>query len=365
MSLTAYLQLQDGTCYTGKTFGAPLTKDVTAEMVFTTAMTGYPETLTDPSYYGQMVVQTFPLIGNYGVQPSDFESHGVHMSAYLVREWCPTPSNFRSQLDLDTFLKQQGIPGLFGLDTRSLTRRIREQGVMNARLTLTPPADSVPDPCLLDWHVTDAVSHVTCPAPYTLPAALPRFHVVVWDFGAKQNLLRMLHARGCSLTVVPSHTTADRILALKPDGILLSNGPGNPKDNPDIIQNLAVLCRAQIPLFGICLGHQLLALACGGDTEKLKYGHRGANQPVKDLASGRCYITSQNHGYAVKTACLPADAALRFYNCNDKTCEGISYQNFPGFSVQFHPEACGGPHDTAFLFDEFVTLMERSKQKCR
>ena len=323
MEQTVYLQLEDGTCLTGKHFGAPLKEDVIAEVVFTTAMTGYTETLTDPSYYGQMVVQTFPLIGNYGVNPKDFESKGIHMSAYITREWCPCPSNFRCQMDLDAFLKQQNVPGIYDLDTRYLTKLIRERGVMNGRLTSL------------------------------------RHHVVLWDFGAKQNIIRKLHALNCDLTIVPASTTAARILSYSPDGIMLSNGPGNPKDNPAIISELSHLCKSGIPIFGICLGHQLLALANGADTEKLKYGHRGANQPVKDLLTGRDYITSQNHGYAVKNDSLPDNAVLRFINLNDGTCEGVSYQDFPGFSVQFHPEACGGPHDSEFLFREFVALMER------
>lgn len=358
MEQTVYLQLEDGTCLTGKHFGAPLKEDVIAEVVFTTAMTGYTETLTDPSYYGQMVVQTFPLIGNYGVNPKDFESKGIHMSAYITREWCPCPSNFRCQMDLDAFLKRQNVPGIYDLDTRYLTKLIRERGVMNGRLTsLRPDSAAVED--LKSWAITDAVAHVTCREPYQIPSPLPRHHVVLWDFGAKQNIIRKLHALNCDLTIVPASTTAARILSYSPDGIMLSNGPGNPKDNPAIISELSHLCKSGIPIFGICLGHQLLALANGADTEKLKYGHRGANQPVKDLLTGRDYITSQNHGYAVKNDSLPDNAVLRFINLNDGTCEGVSYQDFPCFSVQFHPEACGGPHDSEFLFREFVALMER------
>ncbi len=364
MDQTVYLQLEDGTCLAGKHFGAPLSQDVIAEVVFTTAMTGYVETLTDPSYYGQMVVQTFPLIGNYGVNPTDFESEGIHMSAYITREWCPQPSNFRSQLDLDAFLKQQNVPGIYDVDTRLLTRRIREKGVMNGRLTTVMPK---PEDALMlkGFSIQGAVNSVTCKKAYEIPAGLPYFHVVLWDFGAKSNIARKLHALGCRLTVVPADTTCEEILALSPDGIMLSNGPGNPKDNLPIVKELQKLCKSGIPIFGICLGHQLLALSNGADTEKLKYGHRGANQPVKDVETGRTYITSQNHGYAVKNETLPAHAILRFINLNDNTCEGIQYTSFPGFSVQFHPEACGGPRDSEFLFREFFDLMERRAKVCR
>lgn len=364
MSETIYLQLEDGTVFTGKAFGSPLKKDVVAEVVFTTAMTGYLETLTDPSYYGQMVVQTFPLIGNYGVIPSDYESEGIHLSAYIVKEYCPAPSNFRSQMDLDSLLKKEGIPGIYDLDTRALTKKIRQSGVMNGRLTTCEPtAEGTKE--LSDWNIQKAVENVTTKKSYEVPCGIPGRHVVLWDFGAKQNIIRKLHAHNCKVTVVPSTATCEEILALKPDGIMLSNGPGNPKDNPSIIKELRKLCTFQIPTFGICLGHQLLALANGADTEKLKYGHRGANQPVKDLTTGRIYITSQNHGYAVKNDSLPTGVKVSYINLNDGTCEGVSYENFPGFSVQFHPEACGGPHDTEFLFKQFITLIEGSVKPCR
>ncbi len=362
MDQTLYLLLENGVCFTGKAFGAPLTEDLTAELVFTTAMTGYLETLTDPSYYGQMVVQTFPLTGNYGVIPSDFESKKVHLSAYLAREVCNAPSNFRCGESLDAFLKTQRIPGMYGLDTRRLTRLIREHGVMNGLLTAHEP---IPTETLLNdlsrWRVTRAVEQVTCDHVHTYPAGLRRFHVVLWDFGAKQNILRKLRSHGCGVTVVPASATAEEILAHRPDGIMLSNGPGDPKENTGVINELQKLCQSGIPMFGICLGHQLLALANGADTEKLKYGHRGANHPVKDVDTGRIYITSQNHGYTVRTDHLPEGAHCRFVNLNDQTCEGLWYENFPAFSVQFHPEACAGPHDTEFLFDLFIQNMERRK----
>ncbi len=363
MEQTVYLTLQDGLCLPGKPFGAPLRRDVTAEVVFTTAMTGYVETLTDPSYYGQMVVQTFPLIGNYGVCPSDFESGAVHMSAYLVREWCPAPSNFRSRMDLDSFLKQQNIPGVYGLDTRFLTRRIRERGVMNGLLSREKPDDSQVT-ALSRWSIENAVEKVTIDKAESFPAPLPLYHVVLMDFGAKRNIIRRLHAHNVSVTAVPANASCEDILALSPDGVMLSNGPGNPAENPSVVAELAKLMGSGVPVFGICLGHQLLALAAGAKTEKLKYGHRGANQPVKDLSDGHTYITSQNHGYAVTCESLPADAALRFINLNDGTCEGIRYRDFPGLSVQFHPEACGGPRDTEFLFDEFLEMMKGRRRPC-
>ncbi len=357
MKQKIYLQLQDGTVYEGYSFGAPLKDNVIDEVVFTTAMTGYIETLTDPSYYGQMIVQTFPLIGNYGGNSIDFESEGIHTSAYIVHEYCQTPSNFRSQFDLDSFLKKQNIPGIYNIDTRAITKKIRSSGVMVGVLT-TSPLSASELAKLSSWQITNAVAHVTCDSQTTFHNSLPKHKVVLWDFGAKSNILRSLHRLDCEVTVVPAYTTCEEILALKPDGIMLSNGPGNPKENQSIIREIKKLCDYNIPIFGICLGHQLLALANGADTEKLKYGHRGANQPVKELATSRTYITSQNHGYAVISDTLPAHAKLSFVNVNDGSCEGIEYTSFPGFSVQFHPEACGGPHDTEYLFKQFISMMK-------
>lgn len=364
-----YLTLEDGSVYTGEAFGAPLKEDVTAEVVFTTSMTGYTETLTDPSYYGQMVVQTFPLIGNYGITPADFESARVSMSAYIVRESCESPSNFRSEMSLDEFLKKEDIPGMRGTDTRSLTKKIRQSGVMNGILSRRPQGggkDSgrVRSDALSSFAVRDAVSHVTCGEKYVIPASIGDFRVVLWDFGAKRSIARELHARNCEVTALPASCTCDEIMSLNPDGVMLSNGPGNPKDNEGIIAEIKKLCEKNVPVFGICLGHQLLALANGADTIKLKYGHRGSNQPVKDTDTGRTYITSQNHGYAVSMENPPKDAKVRFVNLNDGTCEGLMYERIPAFSVQFHPEACAGPHDTGFLFDEFADLMRRRKKSC-
>ena len=350
------LVLENGQCFHGKSFGAQ--GEVTGEIVFTTAMTGYLETLTDPSYYGQMVVQTFPLIGNYGVIPSDFESRRPALKAYIVREWCQSPSNFRAEGDLDAFLKSAGVIGIYDIDTRELTKIIREHGVMNAKIVVGEFDVQKTLEEIAAYRVENAVQSVTCKDVFTQNSQPVKHRVVLWDFGAKDNIRRELVKRGCEVITVPADTSAEEILTLAPDGIMLSNGPGDPADNGEIIEALAKVCQAKIPLFGICLGHQLLALSQGAKTNKLKYGHRGANQPVKDLLTGRVYITSQNHGYAVVGDTLPDDAVNRYINANDKTCEGILYKNMPAFSVQFHPEASAGPLDTSFLFDEFISLME-------
>ena len=363
MSKKIYLQLEDGTIYEGRSFGAPLIKNVIAEIVFTTAMTGYVETLSDPSYYGQMLVQTFPLVGNYGVNPYDFESKKLHLSAYIVHEHCLNPSNFRNRFDLDKLLIENNIPGICNIDTRALTKKLRSNGVMIGCLCSSPLSPKEVT-ALKNWKITDAVKHVSTATATHYYSILPKYHVVLWDFGAKENILRSLLHLNCDVTVVPASTTCNEILSLKPDGIILSNGPGDPKDNVTILLELQKLCACDIPIFGICLGHQLLALANGGDTEKMKYGHRGSNQPVKDTKTEKTYITSQNHGYAVKTYRIPPFSNISFINVNDHTCEGIEYHLFPGFSVQFHPEACGGPHDTEFLFQKFIDLMEGAKQTC-
>jgi len=358
-----YIVLENGQIFQGESFGAA--GEAVGEIVFTTGMTGYLETLTDPSYYGQMVVQTFPLIGNYGVIPADFESYYPHVKAYIVREWCEFPSNFRSAGDLDTFLKMNNIVGVYGIDTRELTRIIREVGVMNAKITTT--IDNI-DEILAEvknYRITNAVQAVSTDEIAFSAGSPGGFKVVLWDFGAKENIRRELMKRGCQVITVPAFITAQEIVGFKPDGIMLSNGPGDPADNEDIINEMVKLTDSGIPIFGICLGHQLLALAQGAKTAKLKYGHRGANQPVQDLQTGRVYITSQNHGYAVVADSLPAQAALRFINANDGTCEGIEYHNMPAFSIQFHPEASAGPLDTSYLFDQFIELMRKEYSKCR
>ena len=363
MQQSIYIVLENGQVFEGESFGA--SGETVGEIVFTTGMTGYLETLTDPSYYGQMVVQTFPLIGNYGIIPADFESSSPHVKAYIVREWCESPSNFRSEGELDPFLKMNNIVGVCGIDTRELTRIIREVGVMNAKITTT--IDNLDETLaeIKNYRIINAVESV-CTGEISVAGGLPGgYRVVLWDFGAKENIRRELLKRGCKVITVPAFTTAQEIVDLKPDGIMLSNGPGDPADNTEIINEMAQLTDSGIPIFGICLGHQLLALAQGAKTAKLKYGHRGANQPVQDLQTGRVYITSQNHGYAVVADSLPAQAALRFINANDGTCEGIEYHNMPAFSIQFHPEASAGPLDTSYLFDQFIDLMRKEHSTCR
>lgn len=359
MEKKVYLVLENGQFFEGNAFGAE--GEITGEIVFATAMTGYLETLTDPSYYGQIVVQTFPLIGNYGVIPADFESENTHVKAYIVREWCQEPSNFRSEGNLDTFLKEHNVIGLCNIDTRQLTRIIREYGVMNARIVNTiENLDSIVSE-LKNYRVTDAVKNTTCHEISISKPEFPKNKVVLMDFGAKKHIHKELEKRGCEVITVPAYTTYEQIMEMQPDGIMLSNGAGDPADNVEIIEEIKKLLQTKIPIFGICLGHQLVALANGAKTIKLKYGHRGTNQPVKDLVTGNVYITSQNHGYAVDSTTLPSGCSVRFENANDGTCEGIDYQEIPVFTVQFHPEANGGPRDTMFLFDRFITLMGGNK----
>lgn len=350
-----YIVLENGMVFKGKAFGAD--KEVIAEVVFTTGMTAYLETLTDPSYYGQAIIQTFPLIGNYGVIPEDAESRTNGAWAYIVREWCREPSNFRSRGDIDAYLKKAGIPGVYGVDTRALTRIIREKGVMNGAVTSDPK--SVDMDKLKAYRVSGAVPAMSTKTRESTKSENGQRNVVLMDFGIKENIRRLLLRLGCNVTLVPHDTKAEEIIAMKPDGIMLSNGPGDPKDNTEVIEELKKLSKSGIPIFGICLGHQLMALAHGFETKKLKYGHRGANQPVKNLETGRIYITSQNHGYAVVGESVRGEIAEQtFVNVNDGTNEGIRYKNEPIFSVQFHPEACGGPRDTGMLFDEFFELMK-------
>ena len=365
--MNAYLLLANGMVFAGQSVGA---QGVTVgEVVFSTGMVGFQETLTDPSYYGQIITQTYPLIGNYGMNHDDMESDRIWAKGYIVREACTTPSNWRCEETLDSFLKKNNTIGIEGIDTRHLTRIIRESGVMNGAILTTfdpaDPANKAETEALLAeiraYAVTDAVKNVTCAAPEVFNPE-GETHIVLMHYGCKRNIVRCLVKRGCKVTVMPAFATAEQIKALAPDGIMLSNGPGDPADNIEVIENLKKIMNMGKPLFGICLGHQLLALANGFKTEKLKYGHRGANQPAKEVETGRVYITSQNHGYAVVSDSMPENGKVSFVNGNDNTCEGVNYTNMPAFSVQFHPEACGGPHDTAFLFDRFIELMKNNRK---
>ena len=371
--MKAYLVLENGMVYEGRAIGCWPDSDAEAavgELVFTTGMTGYLETLTDPSYAGQIIMQTFPMIGNYGVISQDFEGKSF-AKGYVVHELIDTPSNFRSEGRLDAFLKEQGIPGICGVDTRALTRLIRENGVMNACLYQSSEfkVQSSNMSGLLErireYRVKNVVAEVSTKEMLEFGPGSPTsaacscaegetLHVVLIDYGAKRNIIRCLVKRGCRVTVVPHDTPAEEILALKPDGVMLSNGPGDPAENEFEVQQIAKLV-GKLPVFGICLGHQLTALAMGGKTYKLKYGHRGANQPVTD--GKRTWITTQNHGYAVESESMKGTAQLSFRNANDQSCEGLEYPGKRCFTVQFHPEACAGPHDTEFLFDRFLRMM--------
>ena len=347
----AYLVLSNGAVFEGTRIGAA--GDSIGELVFTTGVVGYLETLTDPSYAGQIVMQTFPLIGNYGVIEEDFEGISA-VKGYVVRELCDTPSNFRAEYELDRFLKERHIPGICGVDTRQLTRIIREEGVMNAVICDEIPADLA---AVQAYQVQGVVAEVSCKQPQFYPAtSKKKYDITLIDYGEKRGILRALRARGCDVTVVPHDTTAEEILQSGTDGVMLSNGPGDPKENVFEIAQIKKLI-GRVPVFGICLGHQLTALAMGGDTMKLRYGHRGANQPVKDLFGTRTYITSQNHGYAVVADSLGDKGIVSFINANDGSVEGVQYPERRCFTVQFHPEACAGPIDTGFLFDRFLALI--------
>lgn len=351
----AYLVLENGIVFEGSRLGAE--GDVIGEIVFTTGMTGYLETLTDKSYCGQIILQTYPLIGNYGVIPEDFESSIISARGYIVRDVCREPSNFRSKGDLDSFLKERNVVGLYGIDTRALTMILREKGTMNGLIT-GDRANADLDK-IRAFSVKNPVAMVSV-REKTFFNDTGEYTIAMLDFGYKNNIARELAKRNCRVILLPHDTSAEEILDFGPDGIMLSNGPGDPADNVVVIDNLKKLIRHDIPIFGICLGHQLLALAHGFVTKKLKYGHRGANQPVKDLETGRLYITSQNHGYYVTDESIDTVLAQPwFINMNDGTCEGIRYLKSPIFSVQFHPEGCGGPKDTGFLFDKFIDEVRR------
>ena len=350
----AILTLEDGTRFEGQSFGAQ--SDTPGEVVFNTGMTGYQEVLTDPSYCGQIVTMTYPLIGNYGVNAIDPESAKPQVSGCIVREVCEQPSNWRSEGGLDQYLKDNGIVGLSGIDTRALTRIIREKGTMRGIITQGQPTAEQLE-AMKNYACDMPVDKVTCPKAYAYCDG--ELKVAVLDFGLKRNIIRSLKKRGCAVTVFPARTAPDDILSGGFDGIMLTNGPGDPKENTQVIANVKQMIGKK-PIFGICLGHQLLALAMGADTEKLKYGHRGANHPVKDLDKDRVYITSQNHGYTVIEDTLPPGCTVSHRNWNDGTVEGIAYSNHDMFTVQFHPEASPGPEDTAYLFDEFLSRMRKT-----
>lgn len=360
----AYLLLEDGTVFEGKPIGQKGT--TIGETVFNTSMTGYEEILTDASYYGQIVTQTYPLVGNYGVNKVDTESRKSWVKGYIVREECAFPSNFRCEGNLDDFLKKQNIIGICGIDTRRLTRIIREHGVMNGAITdeagLKNKDGLIKE--IKAYTIKDAIKTVTIGEKITEKAKNGKFNVALLDYGYKINILRSLVSRGCNVTVYPGLTNPEEIIKSAPDGIMLSNGPGDPAESVEAIDNLKVLSKTDIPIFGICLGHQLLALANGAKTVKLKYGHRGANHPVKDLAHDRTYITSQNHGYAVLADTLDEKVGtVSHINLNDGTVEGVRYKNGHMFTVQFHPEASPGPKDSGYLFDEFIDMMKERSGK--
>jgi carbamoyl-phosphate synthase small subunit len=377
MTRIAKLALADGTVFTGQSFGA--TGEVFGEVVFNTSMTGYQEILTDPSYCGQIVTMTYPLIGNYGVNEEDVESQGISLSGFIVKELCRTPSNFRSQKTLDEYLKENNVIGLEGIDTRALVRRIRNEGAMTGVLStedlddesLVKKAQSSPElvgrdlvrevipPEAFEWR--EKLNELGLPLEMLLEetSAGEPLHVVAIDYGMKWNIPRHLTQAGCKVTVVPGTATAEEILALNPDGIFLSNGPGDPRPLDYAIETIRELLGKK-PIFGICLGHQLLGLATGGEIYKLKFGHRGANQPVRNAETGRIEITSQNHGFALAAESLPDDVEVTHMNLNDNTVSGIRCKSVPAFGVQYHPEASAGPHDSHYLFRQFLESMKAS-----
>jgi len=388
----AILALEDGTIFEGTAFGAELTQS--GEICFNTSMTGYQEILTDPSYRGQFVTMTYPLIGNYGVSEVDAESSGVHVRGFVVEELCEIPSNWRSEESLDEYLKKAGVPGIEGVDTRALTKRIRESGAMRATLctdgsldgeaAVAKARESAP------MEGSDFVQEVTAPEGYrwdpdnTLsrqwtivnpthdeslqesngqmyrPLMDPKYRIVAYDFGIKRNILRKLRQHGFEVDVVNSRTPASEVLAKNPDGVFLSNGPGDPGALDYIHSEIKQIIDKK-PVFGICLGHQVLAHAFGGKTYKLKFGHRGGNHPVKDLRSGKIAITSQNHGFAADSDSLPDHIEVTHINLNDDTVEGMRHRDYPVFSVQYHPEAAPGPHDASYFFEEFANLIDQSR----
>lgn len=355
--MSAYLVLEDGTIYEGIAKGA--FKETVCEIVFNTSMTGYLEILTDPSYAGQGIVMTYPMIGNYGICREDFESSKLQPSAFIVHELCDTPSNFRCDMSLEDLLVEFNIPCLSGVDTRSIVKRLRESGTM--RGVITEDISDMPRlfKIIKNFKQEKLVESVSTTEKEVIGKDNNGYKIALMDFGSKRNIARSLADRDCVVTVYPCETKASEIIDSKPDGIMLSNGPGDPADCVEIIEQIKILANSGIPIFAICLGHQLMALSQGGKTEKMKYGHRGANHPVKFLQKDRTYLSSQNHGYVVSSENLPKGGIIDCINVNDSSVEGFRYEGKPIFTVQFHPEASPGPHDSSFLFDRFIDMIKR------
>jgi carbamoyl-phosphate synthase small subunit len=354
--MKAILALEDGTYFEGESFGA--TGEVDGEMVFNTSMTGYQEVMTDPSYRGQIVCMTYPLIGNYGINNDDNQSDEPQLRGFVVRESCNYPSNWRCEETDESFLKKNNVIGIKEIDTRVLTKHIRDHGMMQAVIsTENLDPDSLVEKAKRSSLGQNLVYEVTTKQSYSLDVSLQsKYHIAVLDMGVKKDILESFTNNNTDLTVLPADTSAEEIMELNPDGLFISNGPGDPKDIPEVVEEVKKLL-GKLPLFGICFGHQILGLALGADTYKLKFGHRGANHPVKDLSTDQVYITSQNHGYAIKEDSLPAELEVTHQNLNDGTIEGMKHKRLPIFSIQYHPEAAPGPNDSNYLFEEFIKLI--------